>query len=282
MEEKKRAVAKKLITPNMQEWLPVSPKMPEKPHEETTESEADEEVLDQEVSDQKVSDQEISGPGKQSVAEILEEAGADEVPAEEMAIEPVEEEPVEEEPHSRVALSDNKSGLGMGWYVVHTYSGYENKVKANIEKAIENRHLENEILEVRVPLQDVMEIKDGVEKTSQKKMFPGYVLLHMDADNNDAWYVVRNTRGVTGFVGPGSKPVPLTEAELKALDFGVDTAVEFAEGDVISVTAGVWKDTVGTVQKIDASRQTLTINVEMFGRETPVEINFADVKKMWD
>lgn len=282
MEEKKRAVAKKLITPNMQEWLPVSPKMPEKPHEETTEPEADEEVLDQEVSDQKVSDQEISGPGKQSVAEILEEAGADEVPVEEMAIEPVEEEPVEEEPHSRVALSDNKSGLGMGWYVVHTYSGYENKVKANIEKAIENRHLENEILEVRVPLQDVMEIKDGVEKTSQKKMFPGYVLLHMDADNNDAWYVVRNTRGVTGFVGPGSKPVPLTEAELKALDFGVDTAVEFAEGDVISVTAGVWKDTVGTVQKIDASRQTLTINVEMFGRETPVEINFADVKKMWD
>lgn len=282
MEEKKRAVAKKLITPNMQEWLPVSPKMPEKPHEETTESETDEEVLDQEVSDQKVSDQEISGPGKQSVAEILEEAGADEVPAEEMTIEPVEEEPVEEEPHSRVALSDNKSGLGMGWYVVHTYSGYENKVKANIEKAIENRHLENEILEVRVPLQDVMEIKDGVEKTSQKKMFPGYVLLHMDADNNDAWYVVRNTRGVTGFVGPGSKPVPLTEAELKALDFGVDTAVEFAEGDVISVTAGVWKDTVGTVQKIDASRQTLTINVEMFGRETPVEINFADVKKMWD
>lgn len=282
MEEKKRAVAKKLITPNMQEWLPVSPKMPEKPHEETTEPEADQEVLDQEASDQKVSDQEISGPGKQSVAEILEEAGADEVPAEEMAIEPVEEEPVEEEPHSRVALSDNKSGLGMGWYVVHTYSGYENKVKANIEKAIENRHLENEILEVRVPLQDVMEIKDGVEKTSQKKMFPGYVLLHMDADNNDAWYVVRNTRGVTGFVGPGSKPVPLTEAELKALDFGVDTAVEFAEGDVISVTAGVWKDTVGTVQKIDATRQTLTINVEMFGRETPVEINFADVKKMWD
>lgn len=282
MEEKKRAVAKKLITPNMQEWLPVSPKMPEKPHEETTESETDEEVLDQEVSDQEISDQEISGPGKQSVAEILEEAGADEVPAEEMTIEPVEEEPVEEEPHSRVALSDNKSGLGMGWYVVHTYSGYENKVKANIEKAIENRHLENEILEVRVPLQDVMEIKDGVEKTSQKKMFPGYVLLHMDADNNDAWYVVRNTRGVTGFVGPGSKPVPLTEAELKALDFGVDTAVEFAEGDVISVTAGVWKDTVGTVQKIDASRQTLTINVEMFGRETPVEINFADVKKMWD
>ena len=267
MEEKKRAVAKKLITPNMQEWLPVSPKMPEKPQEIPVDLEADSEPADLE---DKVELANVSGEDD-IVEEPFEETGLI-----------AEEPPVEEEPHSRVALSDNKSGLGMGWYVVHTYSGYENKVKANIEKAIENRHLENEILEVRVPLQDVMELKDGVEKTSQKKMFPGYVLLHMDADNNDAWYVVRNTRGVTGFVGPGSKPVPLTEAELKALDFGVDTAVEFAEGDVISVTAGVWKDTVGTVQKIDASRQTLTINVEMFGRETPVEINFADVKKMWD
>lgn len=269
MEEKKRAVAKKLITPNMQEWLPVSPKMPEKPHEESLDSETGAETADL--------------GEKPDTAMVSEENDADEMLSGGDMTEPVmEEEPEEEEPHSRVALSDNKSGLGMGWYVVHTYSGYENKVKANIEKAIENRHLENEILEVRVPLQDVMELKDGVEKTSQKKMFPGYVLLHMDADNNDAWYVVRNTRGVTGFVGPGSKPVPLTEAELKALDFGVDTAVEFAEGDVISVTAGVWKDTVGTVQKIDASRQTLTINVEMFGRETPVEINFTDVKKMWD
>ena len=104
----------------------------------------------------------------------------------------------------------------------------------------------------------------------------------MDADNNDAWYVVRNTRGVTGFVGPGSKPVPLTEEELAALDFGGEVNLEFAEGDVISVTAGVWKDTVGTVQKIDEARRTLTITVEMFGRETPVEINFSDVKKMWD
>ena len=244
MEEKKerKAVAKKIIEPMMKEWEPISPKMPVPEPEE-----AAEEVVD---------------------TEAVEEQ------------EPIIAEEVEEEPHSRVALSDNKSGLGMGWYVVHTYSGYENKVKANIEKAIENRHLENEILEVRVPLQDVVEVKDGVEKSSQKKLFPGYVLLHMDADNNDAWYVVRNTRGVTGFVGPGSKPVPLTEEELRALDFGNEINVEFAEGDVISVTAGVWKDTVGTVQKIDVSRQTVTNNVEMFGRETPVEINFSDVKKL--
>ena len=98
------------------------------------------------------------------------------------------------------------------WYVVHTYSGYENKVKANIDKTIENRHLEDQILEVRVPLEDVVEMKNGVQKVSQKKMFPGYVLIHMIM-NDDTWYVVRNTRGVTGFVGPGSKPVPLTDAE---------------------------------------------------------------------
>ena len=187
---------------------------------------------------------------------------------------------IEEEPHSNVAISDNKSGKGMGWYVVHTYSGYENKVKANIEKAIENRHLENEILEVRVPLQEVVELKNGAEKSAQKKLFPGYVLINMDADNNDAWYVVRNTRGVTGFVGPGSKPVPLTEEEMLALNMGGEISVDFAEGDTIAVTAGVWKDTVGVVQKIDLSKQTATINVEMFGRETPVEFSFSDVRKM--
>jgi len=102
------------------------------------------------------------------------------------------------------------------WYVAHTYSGYENKVKANIEKAIENRHLENEILEVRVPMEDVVEVKNGVRKQVQKKLFPGYVLLNM-VMNDDTWYVVRNTRGVTGFVGPGSKPVPLSPGEIERL-----------------------------------------------------------------
>ena len=102
------------------------------------------------------------------------------------------------------------------WYVVHTYSGYENKVKANIEKTIENRHLEDQILEVRVPMEDVVEVKNGTKRQVQKKLFPGYVLLNM-VMNDDTWYVVRNTRGVTGFVGPGSKPVPLTEEEMQAL-----------------------------------------------------------------
>ena len=166
------------------------------------------------------------------------------------------------------------------WYVVHTYSGYENKVKANIEKTIENRHLEEEILEVRVPMQDVVEMKNGAKKNVQKKLFPGYVLISM-VMNDDTWYVVRNTRGVTGFVGPGSKPVPLTEAEMKPLGIRTENiTVDFAEGDTIAVVAGVWKDTVGMVQRIDYGKQTATINVDLFGRETPVEIGFAEVRKM--
>lgn len=166
------------------------------------------------------------------------------------------------------------------WYVVHTYSGYENKVKANIDKTIENRHLEEEILEVRVPMQDVVELKNGANKTVQKKLFPGYVLINM-VMNDDTWYVVRNTRGVTGFVGPGSKPVPLTEAEMKPLGIKAENiSVDFKEGDTIAVVAGVWKDTVGVVQRLDCGKQTATINVELFGRETPVEISFAEVRKM--
>ena len=166
------------------------------------------------------------------------------------------------------------------WYVVHTYCGDENKVKANIEKTIENRHLEEEILEVRVPMQDVVEMKNGARKTVQKKMFPGYVLINM-VMNDDTWYVVRNTRGVTGFVGPGSKPVPLTEAEMKPLGIRQENvSIDFAEGDMIVVVAGAWKDTVGVVQRIDYGKQTATINVELFGRETPVEISFAEVRKL--
>lgn len=172
------------------------------------------------------------------------------------------------------------------WYVVHTYSGYENKVKANIEKTIENRHLEDQILEVRVPMQDVVEMKNGTSRQVQKKLFPGYVLLNMEM-NDDTWYVVRNTRGVTGFVGPGSKPVPLTEAEMRPLGIldGETTGkpnvlIDFAEGDAVVVTAGAWEDTTGNIQSINMQKQTVTINVELFGRETPVEISFAEVKKM--
>ena len=166
------------------------------------------------------------------------------------------------------------------WYVVHTYSGYENKVKANIDKTIENRHLEDQILEVRVPMQDVVELKNGVQKAAQKKLFPGYVLIHMIM-NDDTWYVVRNTRGVTGFVGPGSKPVPLTDAEMAPLGIRKEKLiVDFEAGDTVQVISGAWADTVGVIQSVNMQKESLTINVELFGRETPVEISFAEVKKM--
>ena len=166
------------------------------------------------------------------------------------------------------------------WYVVHTYSGYENKVKANIDKTIENRHLEDQILEVRVPMQDVVELRNGAKKQVSKKMFPGYVLINM-VMNDDTWYVVRNTRGVTGFVGPGSKPVPLTEEEMRPLGIqAADVVVDFEEGDTVAVIAGVWKDTVGVIQSMNYGKQIVTINVDLFGRETPVEISFTEIKKM--
>ena len=166
------------------------------------------------------------------------------------------------------------------WYVVHTYSGYENKVKANIDKTIENRHLENQILEVRVPLEDVEESKDGKRRIVQKKMFPGYVLIHMIM-NDDTWYVVRNTRGVTGFVGPGSKPVALSEAEMERLGIqNVVVQIDFEVGDSVVITSGAWKDTESVIQSINEAKRTVTINVEMMGRETPLEIGFAEVKKL--
>ena len=166
------------------------------------------------------------------------------------------------------------------WYVVHTYSGYENKVKVDIEKTIENRKLQDEILEVRVPLEDVVEMRNGMKKQVSRKMFPGYVLIHMIM-NDDTWYVVRNTRGVTGFVGPGSKPVPLTDEEMAPLGIQKeDIVVDFEEGDTVTVTGGAWEGTVGMIQTINMAKQSLTINVDLFGRETPVEISFAEVKKM--
>lgn len=165
------------------------------------------------------------------------------------------------------------------WYVVHTYSGYENKVKANIDKTIENRHLEDQILEVRVPMQEVVEMKNGVQKASLKKLFPGYVMIHMFM-NDDTWYVVRNTRGVTGFVGPGSKPVPLEASEMESMGINKGSVIaEFEVGDMVTVLNGAWEGTVGVIQSLNEPKQHLSINVELFGRETPVELSFSEVKK---
>ena len=164
------------------------------------------------------------------------------------------------------------------WYVVHTYSGYENKVKANIEKTIENRNLQDQILEVSVPIQEVIELKNGIKKKVPKKMFPGYVLLNMEM-NDDTWYVVRNTRGVTGFVGPGSKPVPLTEIEMKNMGIkNEEENIGFEVGSLVTVISGVWENTQGVIKAINNNKQSVTITIDMFGRETPVEISFTEVK----
>ena len=175
------------------------------------------------------------------------------------------------------------------WYVVHTYSGYENKVKTNIDKSIQNLHLEDQILDVQVPVQEVIEVKDGKKKTVQKKLFPGYVLLHMIM-NDETWYVVRNTRGVTGFVGPESKPVPLTEEEMTAMGINMNDAekdepdqmilVDIEEGDMVNIVSGAWQDKEGIVQSVNSANGTVTVGLDMFGRETAVEISFLDIRKM--
>ena len=166
------------------------------------------------------------------------------------------------------------------WYVAHTYSGYENKVKADIEKTIVNRNLEDKILEVTIPVESVVEVKNGVKKVIEHKLFPGYVLVHMIM-NDETWYVVRNTRGVTGFVGPGSKPVPLTEEEMYGMGVGEkkNIVVDYEVGDEVVAISTAWRDTVGTIAAINQQKQTVTIMVDMFGRETPVELGFTEVKK---
>ena len=166
------------------------------------------------------------------------------------------------------------------WYVVHTYSGYENKVKANIEKTIENRHLEDQILEVRVPLQDVVEMRNGAAKQVQKKMFPGYVLLNM-VMNDDTWYVVRNTRGCTGFVGPEGEPQPLTDEEVRnnALE-RVSVKVNYEVGDLVNVVDGPLEGFSGTVDEIDVDNNSVKVTVSMFGRENQVEFELDQLEKV--
>lgn len=166
------------------------------------------------------------------------------------------------------------------WYVVHTYSGYENKVKANIEKVVENRNMQDYILDVAVPMEEQIEIKDGKKKASLKKVFPGYVLVKMFM-NDDSWYVVRNTRGVTGFVGPGSKPVPLTDDEVK--NMGVEDfapIVDYEVGDSVRVVSGPLENFIGIVEEISMEKRKVRVSVSMFGRETPVELELTQIQKL--
>ncbi|NLK69706.1 MAG: transcription termination/antitermination protein NusG [Clostridiaceae bacterium] len=167
------------------------------------------------------------------------------------------------------------------WYVIHTYSGYENKVKVNLEKMVENNpHLQDYIIDIVVPMEEQIEIKDGKKKATLKKVFPGYVLIKMII-NDESWYVVRNTRGVTGFVGPGSKPVPLSEDEIRAM--GVEqfeTVVDYEIGDSVRVIDGPLESFIGSVEEISADKKKVRVLVSMFGRETPVELEVTQIQRL--
>lgn len=169
------------------------------------------------------------------------------------------------------------------WYVIHTYSGYENKVAQSIEKVVENRRLHDFIPEIKVPMEAYSEVgKEGEIKEAERKLFPSYVLVKMIM-TDDTWYIVRNITGVTGFVGPGSKPIPLTDAEVEALGVDTKTAeieVNYKEGDSVSVIGGSFEGFTGTVESIDFDEQIVNVIVSMFGRETPVSLPLTQVTKL--
>ncbi|KGP74894.1 antitermination protein NusG [Desulfosporosinus sp. Tol-M] len=174
--------------------------------------------------------------------------------------------------------------MAKDWYVIHTYSGYENKVKMNLEKRVESMNMEEKIFRVLVPMEDEIEFKSGKQKITKRKVYPGYVLVEMEM-TDDSWYVVRNTPGVTGFVGTGTKPIPLLDKEvIKILQqMGMDevhTRIDFEINQRVQVIAGPFKDFVGVVREIFADKGKLRVEVSMFGRETPVELEFAQVQKL--
>jgi len=164
------------------------------------------------------------------------------------------------------------------WYVIHTYSGYENKVATTIEKAVENRKLQDLIHAVKIPVEKVIEITNNQEKEVERKIFPGYVLVKM-VMSDDTWYIIRNIRGCTGFVGPGSKPVALTDAEVEALgiDKQAEIALNYQVGDNVKITAGPLENFIGVVDLIETDKNLVRVVVSMFGRETPVELELTQV-----
>ena len=166
------------------------------------------------------------------------------------------------------------------WYVVHTYSGHENKVKVNIEKIVENRGMQDLVLSIVVPTEDRVEIKDGQRKIKTRKMFPGYVIVKM-VITNESWYLVRNTQGVTGFVGHGSEPVPLTNEEVRRMGIEkVYIKLDVEPGDSVKVISGPFESFMGTVEEVHLDKQILKVKISMFGRETPVELEFGQVDKL--
>jgi transcriptional antiterminator NusG len=251
---------------------------------EAGDEEAADEVLADAIVEAAVMDEAADEIGQ----ELVEEAAAREEAAD--AVPPVAEEPsvVVEDPvvTEEAAARDPFRGPG-DWYVVHTYAGYENKVKANLESRIHTMQMEDKIFRVHIPMEDVMEIKSGKKQIVQKKVFPGYLLVKMLYDN-DSWYVVRNTPGVTGFVsaGTGSKPTPLSKREVEKIlivkteEVKPQVRLGFEEGDVVRIIAGPFADFNGTISEINPDQAKLKVLVNIFDRETPVELSFDQVAKV--
>ncbi len=230
----------------------------------------------------------ITHEAHESEAEALSEASGENLAAADAIAESEdlegerEGEPESGAPRTRNAKNDRKH-----WYVIHTYSGYENKVKANLERRIHSMNMQDKIFRVLVPMEDEVEFKDGKRKITPKKVFPGYVLVEMDMDDQ-SWYVVRNTSGVTGFVGSpgaGEKPVPLQDKEVKTIlkQMGIETPklkIDFKKGDRVKVTSGPFFDFTGIVDEIQPEKEKVRALISIFGRETPVELEFYQIEKV--
>ena len=209
--------------------------------------------------------------------------------SDEKLTEKLESEDLAEESQASASLAAERNEVPPGfwrrskepkWYVIHTYSGHENKVKVNLEKLVENRGMQDLVLQVIVPTEDRVEFKDNQRVVKTRKIFPGYVIVKMIV-TNESWYLVRNTQGVTGFVGQGSEPIPLTDEEVRRL--GIEKTVivlDIAEGDSVKIISGPFKGFTGVVEEVNPDRQTLKTRVDMFGRSTPVEVEFDQVDKI--
>ena len=177
-------------------------------------------------------------------------------------------------------MSQENQELEPRWYVVHTYSGYENKVKTDLEKTVKNRELEDYFFEIVVPMEEQIEIKNGKRKVELKKVFPGYVLVKMIV-TEATWYIVRNTRGVTGFVGSGTDPIPLTEEEIRQMGFEIPSVnFDYSIGDSVKIAGGSFDGFIGNVTEINKDKHKVKVSISMFGRETPVEVDFSQVTKI--
>lgn len=213
-----------------------------------------------------------------AVEEVLEEE-PDQEEEEDLEMEPLSE------PESDITSQKEEDIVGdkskkAKWYVVHTYSGHENKVKVNIEKIVENRGMQDLVLSIVVPTEDHVEIKNGQRKVKTRKMFPGYVLVKMIV-TNESWYLVRNTQGVTGFVGHGSEPIPLTNDEVRRMGIEkVFIQLDIEPGDSVKVINGPFENFMGVVEEVNMDKQTLKVKISMFGRDTPVELEFGQVDKI--